>query len=151
MISGMSSMCLCTNSQYWHYPLLPISVWYIVWERRVSTKVMYKQSRCLHRSIISKVISNWISAITVLPTSSSLMRFEPSYRYCAVVYTFRIMISFCWEFMMVFCQQREWVSLLMLAVKAVLDEHLSDGREPVQMLAFNALTIGGNSLEKADI
>ena len=39
----------------------------------------------------------------------------------------------------------------MLAVKAVLDEHLSDGKEPVQMLAFNALTIGGNSLEKADI
>ena len=43
------------------------------------------------------------------------------------------------------------MSLLMLAVKAVLDEHLSDGREPVQMLAFNALTIGGNSLETADI
>ena len=39
----------------------------------------------------------------------------------------------------------------MLAAKLVLDEHLSDGREPVQMLAFNAFTIGGNSLEKADI
>ena len=39
----------------------------------------------------------------------------------------------------------------MLAAKLVQDEHLSDGREPVQMLAFNALTIGGNSLEKADI
>ena len=39
----------------------------------------------------------------------------------------------------------------MLAAKLVLDKHLSDGREPVQMLVFNALTIGGYSLEKTDI